>query len=227
MSFEAAAWAMKQRPKNATEKLCLIAIADCIHSEMDYCWPSVDYIAETTLSSKRNVQYVIKSLAEQRFISIEKIPGRASRYRLVRDNRPNPLEMGVQHPNKELIMNIKETCPLFDKFWNQYPRKESKGRAESAFKKLKKAEQQSLLDHLPDRIDRHLSKVEKQFVPLPSSFINQKRWEDDWEPIADEAKKTNIRGLSDNALLKLAGEKKISTHGLNRDALILKIERAA
>jgi hypothetical protein len=144
-----------------------------------------------------------------------------------KENRPNPLEMGVQHPNKELISNIKETCPLFDTFWNQYPRKESKGRAESAFKKLKKAEQQSLLAHLPDRIDRHLSKVEKRFVPLPSSFINQKRWEDDWEPIADEVKKTNIRGLSDKALLKLASEKKLSTHGLDRNALILKIERVA
>ena len=254
---------MKQRPKNATEKLCLIAIADCIHSEMDYCWPSVDYLADTTLGSKRNVQYVIKSLTEQGFISIEKIPGRASRYRLVRDNmgqhgstedkggaksarvqpvagggamgcmggrkenRPNPLEMGVQHPNKELISNIKETCPLFDTFWNQYPRKESKGKAESAFKKLRKAEKQALLDHLPNRVEKHLSKVEKRYVPLPSTFINQKRWLDEWQPIAEEEQKTSIRRLSDNQLLKLASQKKLSTHGLDREALISKIERAA
>ena len=135
--------------------------------------------------------------------------------------------MGVQPPNKELISNLKETCPLFDSFWNQYPRKESKSRAESAFKKLRKAEKQALLDHLPNRVDRHLSKVEKRYVPLPSTFINQKRWLDEYEAIAKEEQKTSIRSLSDNQLLKLARQKKLLTHGLDREALILKIERAA
>ena len=246
MSFEAAAWAMKQRPKTAAEKLCLVAIADCIHSEMDYCWPSVDHLSDMILCSKRNTQYVLKSLEEQGFESVEKIAGRSSRYRLLRgansaplkpiaqggaisctggrnDIPSNPPKSKVQPSNKEGINKEKGIC-TFELIWNQYPRKESKARAQTAFLNLKKSEQQELVDHLPLRIKNQYSTMDKQFIPYLSTFINQRRWRDDPTTFSQKA---NIRLMTDNQLLKLAQEKNLSTHGLSREILIQKIERVA
>jgi len=69
MSFEAAAWAIKQRPESPTEKLILIALADCMNSETGRCFPSVDFLAEAALCSKRTAQRAIKSLESQGFIN--------------------------------------------------------------------------------------------------------------------------------------------------------------
>jgi len=69
MSFEAAAWAIKQRPESATEKLLLIALADCMNAETGRCFPSVDYLADAALCSKRTAQRAIKSLEAQGFIT--------------------------------------------------------------------------------------------------------------------------------------------------------------
>jgi len=115
----------------------------------------------------------------------------------------------------------------FKTFWNQYPRRESKAKAETAFARLTAKDRDALLAHLPERIDRHLSKLETRYIPMPGTFINQRRWLDEYEAVADEVTATNLRAMSDSQLLKLAGERKLSTHGLNRDALIIKLERAA
>ena len=55
-------------------------------------------------------------------------------------------------------------------------------------------------------------------------------WKDVFRPkgTADGSGSANdIRSMSNNQLLRLAAEKNLSTHGLDREALITKIERAA
>ena len=70
----------------------------------------------------------------------------------------------------------------FDAFWQAYPRKTAKGAAEAAWRKLK-----------PDEplVARMLAAVEVakqsaqwqrdggQYIPLPSTWLNQRRWEDE------------------------------------------------
>ena len=69
MSFQAAAWAIKQRPQSATEKLLLIALADCMNGETGRCFPSIAFLANAALCSTRTAQRGIKSLEQQGFIS--------------------------------------------------------------------------------------------------------------------------------------------------------------
>jgi len=60
-------------------------------------------------------------------------------------------------------------------FWCSYPRKAAKPKAERAFKRLSKRDQLAILDHLPKR----RWPKDKQYIMIPTTFLNQRRWEDE------------------------------------------------
>jgi hypothetical protein len=71
---------------------------------------------------------------------------------------------------------------LFDEFWQAYPKKVGKGYAYDCFKKIKVS--RKLLDIMLEAIAKQkksdMWKRDKgQYIPNPSTWLNQKRWEDD------------------------------------------------
>jgi len=73
----------------------------------------------------------------------------------------------------------------FKKFWALYPRKKSKGNAESSWAKLKPTEQ--LQDRIFDGLERAKTSADwlkegGQFIPYPASWLNAKGWEDEYRP---------------------------------------------
>ena len=71
---------------------------------------------------------------------------------------------------------------LFDEFWQAYPKKVGKGYAYDCFKKIKPS--RKLLDTMLEAIAKQkksdMWKRDKgQYIPNPSTWLNQKRWEDD------------------------------------------------
>ena len=73
----------------------------------------------------------------------------------------------------------------FGIFWNRYPRKTNKQKAEAAWKKLNPSE--DLLNEIIQNIDRRLlldewSRDRKDFIPHASTFLNGRRWEDEVVP---------------------------------------------
>ena len=72
----------------------------------------------------------------------------------------------------------------FEKFWSVYPKKVGKGAARTAFMKLKPS--QELTDtmikavRVAERSDQW-RKDKGQFIPNPSTWLNQRRWEDELE----------------------------------------------
>ena len=66
---------------------------------------------------------------------------------------------------------------LFDQFWSNYPRKESKKKAETTFNRLSKTKQQQAITDCQTRYEG----TQKQFIPLPTSYLNAERWEDEKE----------------------------------------------
>jgi uncharacterized protein YdaU (DUF1376 family) len=85
--------------------------------------------------------------------------------------------------NHEPITNNKKTKQKnhegFDRFWDAYPRKEAKG---AALKAWEKALTKAPADAIIDRVTRwKVSKAfpEKQYVPLPASWLNAERWSDE------------------------------------------------
>jgi hypothetical protein len=69
----------------------------------------------------------------------------------------------------------------FLEFWEAYPRKVGKGAAWSAWKSRKCA---SLKDDILQSVEAHKpewSQLETRLIPHPSTFLNQRRWEDEIE----------------------------------------------
>ena len=71
--------------------------------------------------------------------------------------------------------NSKDISEGFLKFWQIYPRKESKADAVKAFKKIKADELEKILSHVP----LFCHGKEPQYIPHPASYLNKRRWEDE------------------------------------------------
>jgi hypothetical protein len=65
----------------------------------------------------------------------------------------------------------------FGPFWEIYPRKEAKKKAQAAWRNLTKKDQIAVMEDLPKYRDSVAGK-EKQFILLPTSYLNGRRWED-------------------------------------------------
>lgn len=93
-----------------------------------------------------------------------------------------------EEPNKEKP-NKKNPVEGFDEFWKAYPRKIGKPAAQRAWRTLKpnKEAQGKILQGIERWIQtEQWKKANGQFIPHPSTFLNQRRWED--TPTPDEKK---------------------------------------
>ena len=101
---------------------------------------------------------------------------------------PTPAH-GSPKPSKEpsnepiiLVRSIDEVVEQFDKFWEKYPRKTAKVPARRAFPRaLQKISFEELMEKLDYFIDVH-KHTKKQFLPHASTWLNQERWHDVYEP---------------------------------------------
>lgn len=90
-----------------------------------------------------------------------------------------------QYPNKN-VKNVKKQNPAqgFTNFWEIYPRKVAKEKTLSAWKihkcyKIADRIVQSIKDHLGSE---QWQKDNGQFIPHPTTYLNQHRWEDEIKP---------------------------------------------
>ncbi len=75
----------------------------------------------------------------------------------------------------------------FTKFWNLYPRKQAKARAEKAWAKWAKAKVSPsvILDTLKAQLPE-LKKREREYIPLPATWLNGEPWRDEPEKSAEK-----------------------------------------
>lgn len=80
-----------------------------------------------------------------------------------------------------------ELWVLFDRFWDAYPRKEAKAKARKAWEKL--APDRALCQKMAKALN--MQKLSEQwqrdhgrYIPLPASWLNGRRWEDEPGPQA-------------------------------------------
>ena len=78
----------------------------------------------------------------------------------------------------------------FNQFWSLYPRKEGKGAARKAWEKINPNADlfQKIINAVQDNLDHNpqWQKQNGQFIPHPTTWLNQERWEDDIESISHE-----------------------------------------
>lgn len=84
----------------------------------------------------------------------------------------------------------------FETFWKIYPRRIGKGAARKSFEKALKLES---FDGIMAGLQRQLayySSKEQQFIPHPTTWLNQERWSDEPQPIQSN---TGRRTIADAA----------------------------
>lgn len=72
---------------------------------------------------------------------------------------------------------------LFDRFWLAYPRKDNKKDARKAFEKgCRDGESRAMIEGA-NRLAKYVKAegVERQFIPLPATFIRKGGYENEWK----------------------------------------------
>ena len=82
----------------------------------------------------------------------------------------------------------------FEDFYKLYPRKVGRFMASKSFKKLSSKDRLSAYNGLLNYIKFwKYNKTEKQFIPHPSTWLNQRRWEDEIDvPKTKQEKTQNV-----------------------------------
>ena len=77
--------------------------------------------------------------------------------------------------------DVKVIPPGFDEFYQAYPRHASKAPACKAWAKLKPDDElrQRILSDVRRRVQGEWKGKDKQYIPHPSTYLNQRRWEDE------------------------------------------------
>lgn len=71
----------------------------------------------------------------------------------------------------------------FEQFWRTYPRRIGKGAARKSFEKaMKLATFEEIMAGLQRQLAYYASR-EQQFIPHPTTWLNQERWADDPQPV--------------------------------------------
>lgn len=200
------------------------------------CWASNDYFAKLYDKSKDTVSDWISMLNKKGYISVELIRNettKAIEKRIIRINHllanidlvPVKSPIGYRKKSLEGIgkkteenntsinntsINIKEiNKERFELFWKEYPRKVNKFKTEEWFNK------NSLTDEQFDLIITKLKKYKDttdwkkdngKYIPYPTTWLNQKRWEDDVISISESNNPNNIVKYSDEWWKKLGSD---------------------
>jgi len=97
---------------------------------------------------------------------------------------PNRCRLGSLEKSREEESKSKRRVRVevdngFDIFWNNYPRKVGKGKAEEAWEKQKPNVDDVLKTLVWQKESKQWFKQNGAFVPNPSTYLNQKRWLDE------------------------------------------------
>ncbi len=94
--------------------------------------------------------------------------------------------------NKQEIINNKENN--FEKFWELYPKRVGRSVAEKSYNKMKDlaSKEEAIIQGLQNYINYwKLKKTDKQYIPNPSTWLNQERWKDELTDLKKFENQTN------------------------------------
>jgi uncharacterized protein YdaU (DUF1376 family) len=131
------------------------------------------------LLSYQSIADTNKRIAQEREAkrkSTKREPSVEEREQIVNEPPPNHKPITINHkPKKE-----EELSEAFVMFWNSYPRKIAKGAAIAAWKKASVPAIDVILSAVKKaRQSPEWNKERGAFIPHPSTWLNQRRWEDE------------------------------------------------
>jgi DNA-binding transcriptional regulator YhcF (GntR family) len=203
---------------NPTAKVILIALSTYCNAK-GHCFPSQQTLANDTLLNVRTVVRAIHWLEDNGYLRVTRQHNKPNFYAMTsmeEDMTNENIKKNVpRHDNlsPEVVSNITKLdiassskanttshdklahpndTPVFQVFWQSYPRRIGKGAARTAFKKALKFSTADEIIQGATAYAAHCEEMgtEKQYIPHPSTWLNGERWEDDLESEKVETKKT-------------------------------------
>jgi hypothetical protein len=90
----------------------------------------------------------------------------------------------------------KEQLEQFEAFWRTFPRRVGKGAARKAYEKaIKIAPPDEIMTGLAKQLE-YLESRPMEFRPHPSTWLNQERWSDEPQPIANNNQRRTITDVA-------------------------------
>lgn len=195
MSIEAVNWALNTIVNiTSTQKAILVALAD--RADVNgLCYPAYDDICRRSCATRHAVANALRHFESMGLIKRKRRYNKSTIYQLcisaeinttassAEINTATSAEINtassVEIDTLTIIEPSKEPSyrARFSEFWGLYPKKVAKPAAERAFKNLTKKDQMALVDG----VKGYSFAIERRYIPNPSTFINQRRWEDENE----------------------------------------------
>lgn len=97
----------------------------------------------------------------------------------VQEQQSTEIDLVDNTPDK-VSKEISEVDKSFERFWESYPVKKGKHRAQSLWKSKKLSKHvDAIIEDVGLKLRSDSQWQDKQYIPHPSTYINQKRWEDE------------------------------------------------
>lgn len=198
--------------KNPVAKVVLLALSTYANAKGE-CFPSRERLSADTFVPVRSLVRAIQWLEANGYIKIISRHGTSNFYVITsmeedmtddtRANLAHEVDSNITKIDftKSNIANTTTTSranlahphdtPFFQAFWHAYPRRIGKGAARTAFAKAMKMCDGDTIIQAALKYSKHCESMgtERQYIPHPSTWLNQERWEDDLEAEAATPKK--------------------------------------
>lgn len=170
----------------------------------DGCWASNEHLAKFCQCSEWKVSTSISKLIDLGYITSLSFDGRTRRLKSRLSHFQSlPCENPKADLGKSQTSNTRNNTdrdkslsrksaesemPLFNAFWEVYPRRVSKQTAWKAWQKLgdTRALCDTIIADVKRRVEGEWKGKDIQYIPHPSTYLNQRRWEDE-QPSAKPA----------------------------------------
>lgn len=114
-----------------------------------------------------------------------------------RKPRVSDVQGGREGKGKESINDASRDASMFDRFWQAYPKKVGKDDARKAFAKRKPDDSllAAMLSTLAVQVNsQQWTRDEGQYIPNPSTWLNQGRWQDEVMEVEEGSTPEWMRG---------------------------------
>lgn len=186
---------------NMLEKGILVEI-DSLDRSDDGCWASNEHLANFCQCSVTKVATAVTKLVNLGYLRRESFDGRRRKLKSslsffkrqtfndLKSDFKNLKDSNTNKENKKDIKRKRAECVDysvgFEDFWKIYPRKVDKKGSYQKWIRAgaddSKALTETIIDDVKRRITGDWNKTDEKYIPHPSTYLNQRRWEDEITP---------------------------------------------
>lgn len=203
MSIQALSWCITKEIPNPTSKLVLMILCNYAN-ENNQSYPSEKHLGKIVGVSDRSIRRCIKQLSELGLLVVEQRIGTSNLYTINMGMDTDVQTVRTSTTNNTKVdtkVNNKETKDKYDQdfleFWDVYPRKVNKSHTHTKWLSVVKKYQKKKLLVCAIRFANETknNRTEERYIPHPSTWLNQKRYED-YENQDITVKKRSLNNLA-------------------------------